>query len=109
VVNVEDFAKLDIRLGTVENVEDVEGARKPIYKLTVDLGVEIGKRTILAGIKNFYTKEELTGRQIACIVNLDPKNIAGVESQGMIIAAGEQDNIALLLPEKKMENGTKVH
>jgi methionyl-tRNA synthetase len=67
-------------------------------------------RTIVAAIKNHYAKEELLDRQIACIVNLDPKNIAGVESQGMILAGDTEDALpAILGPDKKVPNGSRIH
>lgn len=109
MASIDDFSKLDIRVGRITNVEDVEKARKPVYKLTIDFGAEIGMRTILAGIKSFYSKEELAGKQIACIVNLDPKNIAGVESQGMILAADDESGLALMVPSKELANGSRVH
>ena len=109
MASIDDFQKLDLRIGRVVSVEDVEKASKPIYKLPLEFGEEIGTRTILAGIKNFYGKEALLNRQIVCIVNLDPKTIAGVESQGMILAAGEAERIALLVPDKEMDSGSRVH
>lgn len=110
MATIEDLSKLDIRIGTITNVEDVEGARKAVYKMTIDFGAEVGVRTVVAGIKNHYTKEELMGSQIACIVNLDPKNIAGVESQGMILAGDTEDLVpAVLRPDKKVPNGSKIH
>lgn len=109
MANIDDFSKLDIRVGRITNVEDVEKARKPIYKLTIDFGAEIGTRTILAGIKNFYPKEELMNRQIACLVNLDPKNVAGIESQGMILAADDENGLALMVPSRELANGSRVH
>lgn len=109
MATLDDFSKIDIRIGRVENVEDVEKARKPIYKLTIDFGQEIGTRTILAGIKDFYTKEELKGKQIACIVNLEPKVIAGIESQGMILAGDGESGPAVLMPSKEAALGSRVH
>ena len=108
MVGIDAFSSLDIRIGKITNVEDHEGARKPMYKLTVFLGDEIGTRTIVAGIKAKYTKEELINKKIACIVNLDPKVIAGIESQGMILAAGEEE-IAVLVPDRDMQEGSRVH
>ncbi len=109
MASIEDFLKLDLRIGRITSVEDVEKARKPIYKLTIDFGAEIGIRTIAAGIKGFYAKEALLGRQLACIVNLDPKVIAGVESQGMILAADGEGEVVLLVPEKELPNGGRIH
>ena len=109
MVSIETFLALDIRIGRIVAVEDHEKARKPMYKLTVDLGSEIGIRTIVAGIKAHYPKEELMNKRIACIVNLDPKVIAGIESQGMLLAAGEEERIAVLVPDKDMPEGSKIH
>lgn len=109
MVSIEDFSKLDLRVGRIVNVEDIEKARRPMYKLTIDFGSEVGIRTIVAGIKNFYEKEGLINRQIVCIVNLDPKSVAGVESQGMILAAEDEKGIAVLVPEKELANGSKIH
>lgn len=117
VATLEDLQKLDIRIGRIVSVEDVEKARKPIYKFTIDFGAEIGMRTILAGVKNFYTPDQLLNRQIACIVNLEPKVIAGIESQGMILAADDLggdgmtmgvNGITILVPDKEVQSGSKV-
>ena len=109
MVSIDSFFSLDIRVGRIVLAEDHEKARKPMYKLTVDLGPEIGMRRIVAGIKDYYTKEELINKKIVCIVNLDPKVIAGEESQGMMLAAGELDRIAVLVPDKDMPEGSKIH
>ena len=108
MVGIDVFSQLDIRVGKIVAVEDHEKARKPMYKLTVDLGSEIGLRTIVAGIKSFYSKEELVGKKIICVVNLDPKAIAGIESHGMLLAAGETENVAVLVPDKDMPVGSKI-
>jgi methionyl-tRNA synthetase len=109
MIKYDDFAKLDLRVGTIKNVEDLEGADK-LWKLTVDLGSEIGQRTILAGIKKYYSKEQLTEKQIIVIVNLEPRKMKGSESQGMLLAAGTagSDTCILISPEKNVENGTKI-
>lgn len=108
MVGIDTFAQLDIRVGKIISVEDHAAARKPMYKLTVDLGPEIGMRTIIAGVKAKYSAEELQGKLVVCIVNLDPKQIAGIESQGMMLAAGEIENLAILTPDKEIELGAKV-
>ncbi len=109
IINYEQFSKTDLRVGTIKKAEDVDGADK-LLKLEVDLGKEIGKRTILAGIKQHYKKEELTGKQIIVVVNLEPRKMKGLESQGMLLAAVSEDHskVILLSPEKKIENGSKV-
>ncbi len=109
MVTFDEFAKLDIRVGKVLNVEDHEKARKPMYKLTIDFGPEIGQRQIIAGLKASYSKDELMNKKVVCIVNLDPKVIAGTESQGMVLAAGENaDAISLLTVDRDIEQGNRV-
>ena len=111
MVDIATFSSLDIRIGRVTDVQDHDKAKKPMYKLTVDFGKEIGVRQIVAGIKPYYTREELLGRKIACIVNLDYKMIAGEESQGMLLAAGEGGDgaVALLVPVRDIQEGSRVH
>jgi methionyl-tRNA synthetase len=102
-----DWEKLDLRVGKILEVEDIEGADK-LYKLTVDIGNE--KRTVCAGLKNNYTKKELKGKKIILLANLAPRKLKGVESQGMVLAAvnDEEDKVILLSPEKDIEVGSKV-
>lgn len=106
-IKYDDFAKLDLRVGTILEAKDIEGADK-LYNLTVDLGSE--KRTILAGIKAYYKKDELIGKQVIAIVNLEPRKMKGLESQGMLLAAGsKEENICVLIsPEKKTKSGLKI-
>ncbi len=103
-----DFAKLDLRVGTIKKVEDIEGADK-LYKLEVDVGEET-KRTIVAGIKQHYEKDELKGRQIIVVCNLEPRKMRGLVSEGMLLAASNEDHtqVILLSPEKSIDSGSKV-
>ncbi len=109
MINISEFLNVDLRVGRIVSAEDHEGARKPMYKLRVDLGPEIGERGIIAGIKEFYTKEELIDKYVICVVNLEPKTIAGAESNGMLLAAEDNETIALLAPDKIMSPGSKIH
>jgi methionyl-tRNA synthetase len=86
VIAFEDWAKVELRVGLIEEVEDILGKDK-LYKMTVDFGTELGKRTILAGIKFYYSKEEIKGKKSIFVFNLAPRALAGFESQGMILAA----------------------
>ena len=108
MVSILDFNNFDIRVGKILTAEVHEAARKPMYKLTIDLGPEIGVRNIVAGIAVQYTKEELIGMLVVCIVNLDPKIIAGAESQGMILAAGDEEKISILTPIREIAVGSRV-
>ncbi len=108
IIDIEEFKKADLRVGKVVKVEPHEQARKPMYVLTVDLGEELGTRTIVAGIRDQYKEEELLGKLIVCVANLKPKNVAGVESQGMLLAAEDDGVVAVLTPGKEVKPGSKV-
>ena len=103
-----DFTKLDLRVAKIKKVEDIEGADK-LYKITLDVG-ELGERTLAAGIKQYYGKEELIGKTIVYLANLEPRKLKGVESQGMLLAAVSKDEskVVLLTVEKEIEPGTKI-
>jgi len=106
MITFDDFQKIDLRVGKIVAAEKVEGSDK-LLKFSVDLGSEIGQRQLVAGIGQFYQPEELAGKQIVVIVNLEPKIIKGLESQGMLLAA-DDGRPALLAPDKPMVNGAKV-
>jgi len=106
-ISYEDFAKLEIRIGTVIAVEPVPETDK-LLKCTIDFG-ELGTRTIVSGIAQWKKPEELVGKQLPYIVNLAPKMLRGVESQGMLLAASDDDGVALLFPERILHAGTKLH
>ncbi len=93
-VEEDEFSKLDLKIGKIVKVEDVENAEK-LYKISVDLGKE--KRTLVAGIKNFYSKEELLGKKIVVLCNLKPKKIFGILSQGMLLACETKSGEVSLL------------
>lgn len=109
MIKIEDFAKIDLRVGKILEAEEIEKARGPMYRLAVDLGSKIGVRVIVAGIKNRYAKETLIGKKIVCVVNLEPKMIAGIESHGMLLAAGEEEGTSLLVPDKEIKAGSRIH
>ena len=106
VVTFPDFVKLDLRVGTVKTAERIDGSER-LVKLGVDLGEEIGQREIIAGIALQYDSSSLIGRQVAVLVNLEPKKMMGFESNGMVLAAGDSE-IALLKPDKKLPEGTVI-
>jgi methionine--tRNA ligase beta chain len=106
MITFDDFAKVEMRIGTVEGAEEVPGSEK-LLKLTVNVGEE--KRTLMAGIRKWYLPEQLIGKQIAILFNLEPKRIFGVESHGMVLAAEDANgNLSVLSPDKGMANGAKV-
>lgn len=105
-LSFKEFQKLDIRVGKITNADDIEGS-KNLIKLMVDIGDE--KRQAVAGLKNYYTKEDLIGKKFTFVLNLERKHFMGVESQCMILAADDGNgNVVLLQPEKDIEIGSKV-
>ncbi|MDE1857036.1 MAG: methionine--tRNA ligase subunit beta [Candidatus Micrarchaeota archaeon] len=108
MVSFEHFAQLDIRVGKIIAAEEHTLARKPMYRLTVSLGPELGERTIIAGIKDRYAREELVGKKIVCVTNLDPKMIAGLESHGMILAAEGDGVLSVIVPDRDLPEGSQV-
>ena len=94
---------LDIRVGEIVEVEDLEGSKK-LYKLKVDIGEEV--REVVAGLKNYYSQEELLGKKVLLLVNIKPAKIFGVLSKGMLLAADDGETVALLTVNS--EKGNKV-
>jgi len=101
-----DWEKVDLRVGKIIKVEDHPNADK-LYILTVDLGEE-KERTIVAGLKNHYKKEELENKQGIFIANLEPITLRGIESNGMTLAVSDENNVFIIQPEKEIKPGTKV-
>ncbi|HOK35499.1 MAG TPA: methionine--tRNA ligase subunit beta [Candidatus Pacearchaeota archaeon] len=106
MITFEEFQKLDLRIAKVINAEKINGSEK-LLKLEIDLGDE--KRQIVAGIAKFYEPENLLGKEIVVIANLEPREIMGVESQGMLLAAEIDGEPVLLKPEKEIPPGAKIH
>ena len=106
-VSFSDWEKIDLRVAEILEIEDIPGADK-LYKLKVDLGTET--RTLVAGLKKYYTKQELEGKRIIVFTNLEPRKIKGIESKGMVLAAVSDDHneVKLLQPDGAMELGSRV-
>ena len=104
-VKFDDFAKLDIRIGTIVSAEKVPETDK-LLRLEIDFGEE--KRQLVAGIAETYSADELVGKQLPVLVNLETKKIRGLESQGMILAVVIDNKAVLLHPEKPVPKGSKV-
>jgi methionyl-tRNA synthetase len=107
IVDFADWQKLDLRVGEIIKVEDIEGADK-LYKISVDIGEET--KTVCAGLKNYYSKTDLKGKKIILFTNLTPRKLKGIESNGMILAAvnKEETEVVLLTPDSDIEVGSKV-
>jgi len=96
-----------MKVGRIVLVEDIAAARKPIYKLTIDFGEGLSKQCA-AGIKDRYTKEDLIGKVVVAVVNLEPKSVAGVVSECMLLTAYNEAELSLLSPDRDITLGTKV-
>ena len=105
LISYEDFKKLDIRVALVENVEKVPKADK-LYKISISLGTE--KRILVAGLAEHYKVEELKGKKIVVLTNLEPRKLRGILSKGMLLAAVEGDNVSILVPDKDLPPGAKI-
>jgi methionine--tRNA ligase beta chain len=105
MISLEDFQKLDLRIGKVVAAERIADTEK-LLKLEVDLGSE--KRQLVAGVGGVYQPEALAGKEIVVVANLEPKIIKDIESQGMLLAADDPNGPVLLVPEKSTEPGTKI-
>ena len=105
MATIDDFKKLDFRVGTIKEVKDHPDADK-LLVLTIDVGGET--REVVAGIKLHYKPEELAGKQCIVAFNLDPATIRGVESQGMALAAKDDKGFALLTLDRPIQSGTRV-
>lgn len=105
-ITFDDFAKMDIRAGKIIAAEKVAKTKK-LMKLTIDTGIDI--RTVVSGIAEYYTPEEVIGRQVSILVNLEPKLLKGIESQGMILMAENVDgSLAFVQPDKEVKTGSEI-
>lgn len=104
-----DFEKIDIRTGTIIEVNDFPKARKPAYQLLIDLGEEIGIKRSSAQITAHYTKEDLLNKQVIVVVNFPAKSIAGFMSECLVLGVYDQNkDVVLLQPGKQVINGMKI-
>ena len=105
-IEFDDFAKMDVRAGTVVECEKVKKTKK-LLKLTVDTGIDT--RTVVSGIAEYYQPEELVGKQVSILVNLAPKKLRGIESQGMILCAENADgSLSIVAPDKNVKPGSEI-
>ena len=107
LITFEDFRKVDLRIGTIVEVNDFPEARNPAYKLSIDFG-DLGIKTSSAQITTLYTKEELLGKQIVAVVNFPKKQIANVMSECLVLGAIQGKDVILLNPETTTKNGVTV-
>lgn len=104
MISFDDFAKLELKVGTILEAQEVEESEK-LIKCIVDLGEE-KPRQILAGVKQWYKPEDLVGKQVVVVANLESRTMMGLESQGMILMVGDEP--ILLIPQKEVPPGAKI-
>jgi len=110
VITYEDFAKVDIRVGTIIGVEEFPTARKPAWKLLIDFGSSIGTKKSSAQITHLYSKENLLGKQVLAVVNFAPKQVGSFMSEVLVLGlTNESDAIVLVQPDQRVPNGQKLH
>ena len=108
-ISYEDFRKVDIRVGTVLSVKNNEKARQPALIVEVDFGGNIGVKSSSAKITHYYNSDNLVGEQIIAVCNFPTKNIAGMESEVLVLGAMEEDGkVVLVHPSKNVANGLEI-
>jgi len=105
MISIDDFRKVELRIATIKSAEPHPNADK-LMVLQIDLGDE--KRQICAGIRGHYAPDELLGKQIVVVANHETANLRGLDSQGMLLAASDDDRVIILTPDKTVLAGTKV-
>ncbi|HEY4876979.1 MAG TPA: tRNA-binding protein [Puia sp.] len=108
IISWDDFDKIDIRAGTIIEVNDFPKAKKPSYQLSIDFG-ELGIKKSSAQITDLYKKEELTGRQVIAVINFAPKQIANFFSECLVLGVyTDKKEVVLLQPQQEVKNGSKI-
>ena len=105
MVTVEDFKKLELKIAEIKEVNDHPNADR-LYVITLDTGDKT--KQVVAGIKNYYRKEDLVGKQVVVVDNMEPAMLRGVESQGMILAASDETGIVIVGPQRNVKLGSIV-
>ena len=109
MIHWDDFAKIDMRVGTILKAESFPEAKKPAYILTIDFGPEIGIKKSSAQITTLYNKKRLKGEQVIAVVNFPPKQIGPFMSECLVMGVyNEQEDVVLLRPQREVMNGCKV-
>lgn len=109
MIAIEDFDKVDVRIGTIVRVELNEKARKPAYSLWIDFGEELGVKTSSSQLTGLYSADELVGKQVACCVNLAPIRVGGFPSEVRVLGMDTDNGVCLLESDRQVRNGLKVY
>jgi methionyl-tRNA synthetase len=105
MATIDDFKKIELKVGEIKEVNDHPNADR-LYVITIDLGDKT--KQVVAGIRTSYQKEELVGKQVVVVDNLDPAILRGVESQGMLLAGSDESGVFIVSPERKLKLGSIV-
>ena len=108
MIDITDFEKVEVRVGTIVKVEENQKARKPAYILTVDFGSEIGLKKTSAQITALYSPDSLVGTQVVCCVNLAPMHIGSVKSEVRILGSDSAQGVVLLRLDMNVANGDRI-
>jgi len=109
-ITYDDFARVDIRVGTIVRAEPYPEARKPAFKIWIDLGADIGEKKTSAQVTKHYTPETLMGVQVACVVNFPPRQIGKFMSEVLLLGfPDEEDEVVMINPGKNVPNGGKLY
>ncbi|MGD8495038.1 MAG: tRNA-binding protein [Gemmatimonadales bacterium] len=108
-ISFEEFENVEIRVGTIVAAEEFPRARKPLYRLTIDFGPEVGTRRSAAGLPPRYELEELPGRQVLAVLNFEPRNIAGFMSECLTLGVPDEDGEPILVvPTREVPDGGRL-
>ncbi len=108
IISWNDFVKVDMRIGTIINVENLKNAKKPAYKMLIDFG-ELGIKKTSAQITKLYKPQDLIGRQIVAVVNFPKKQISNFMSECLVLGGlGNKKEVTIISPERRVKNGTKI-
>lgn len=108
MATIEDFSKLDIRVGTIIHAKNFEKAKKPAYQLQIDFGESIGVKKSSAQITDLYKVEDLVGMQVLAVINFPPRQIADFMSEVLVLGTYSDGGVVLIKPDKEVKNGDKL-